>query len=173
MVRWIQEDGGQTAIVLFQLDNDDLRAACTHRLHMVGSDGLPRPGTKPHPRAYGTFPRVAGRLRREGWFTLEDAVRRMTSLAAERFGLADRGVLAGHGRRHGFVRRSIDDQATFDTPTLLPTGVRCLGGRTSHRRKWPKHRPAPRTGFGPLKTPESLQCARPSPSRMRSPIRCG
>ena len=63
MVRFIEEDAGQTAIVMFQLDEDDLHAACTHRLHMVGSDGLPRPGTKPHPRAYGTFPRVAGRLR--------------------------------------------------------------------------------------------------------------
>ena len=65
MVRFIEEDAGQTAIVMFQLDEDDLHAACTHRLHMFGSDGLPRPGTKPHPRAYGTFPRVAGRLRRE------------------------------------------------------------------------------------------------------------
>ena len=62
MVRFIEEDAGQTAIVMFQLDDDDLRAACTHCLHMFGSDGLPRPGTKPHPRAYGTFPRVAGRL---------------------------------------------------------------------------------------------------------------
>jgi N-acyl-D-amino-acid deacylase len=124
MVRLIQEDGGQTAIVLFQLDNDDLRAACTHRLHMVGSDGLPRPGTKPHPRAYGTFPRVAGQLRREGWFTLEDAVRRMTSLAAERFGLADRGVLRpGMAADMVLFDEAIDDKATFDTPTLLPTGV--------------------------------------------------
>ena len=64
MARFIEEDAGQTAIVMFQLDEGDLRAACTHRLHMVGSDSLPRPGTKPHPRAYGTFPRVAGRLRR-------------------------------------------------------------------------------------------------------------
>ena len=60
MVRFIEEDEGQTAIVMFQLDEGDLRAACTHRLHMFGSDGLPRPGTKPHPRAWGTFPRVAG-----------------------------------------------------------------------------------------------------------------
>ena len=88
MVRCIEEDAGQTAIVMFQLDENDLRAACTHRLHMFGSDGLPRPGTKPHPRAYGTFPRVAGRLRAEGWFPLEDAVRRMTSTAAQRFASA-------------------------------------------------------------------------------------
>jgi N-acyl-D-amino-acid deacylase len=125
MVRCIEEDAGQTAIVMFQLDEGDLHAACTHRLHMFGSDGLPRPGTKPHPRAYGTFPRVAGRLRRaEGWFPLEDAVRRMTSVAAQRFSLNDRGLV-----RPGMVadlvlfEDGIEDRATFDSPTELPTGV--------------------------------------------------
>ena len=124
MVRCIEEDAGQTAIVMFQLDENDLRAACTHRLHMFGSDGLPRPGTKPHPRAYGTFPRVAGRLRAEGWFPLEDAVRRMTSAAAQRFSLGDRGLV-----RPGMVadlvlfEDSIRDRATFDSPTELPAGV--------------------------------------------------
>ena len=125
MVRFIEEDAGQTAIVMFQLDEKDLHAACTHRLHMFGSDGLPRPGTKPHPRAYGTFPRVAGRLRAEGWFPLEDGVRRMTSVAAQRFSLNDRGLV-----RPGMVadlvlfEDSIQDRATFDDPTELPTGVR-------------------------------------------------
>jgi N-acyl-D-amino-acid deacylase len=125
MVRFIQEDAGQTAIVMFQLDDDDLHAACTHRLHMVGSDGIPRPGTKPHPRAYGAFPRVAGRLRRDrAWFPLEDAVRRMTSATAQRFSLSDRGLV-----RPGMVADlvlfddSISDRATFDSPTELATGV--------------------------------------------------
>jgi N-acyl-D-amino-acid deacylase len=125
MVRFIEEDAGQTAIVMFQLDDADLRAACTHRLHMVGSDGMPRPGTKPHPRAYGAFPRVAGRLRREqGWFPLEDAVRRMTSVAAQRFSLSDRGLV-----RPGMMAdlvlfdETIDDRSTFDSPTEFATGV--------------------------------------------------
>jgi N-acyl-D-amino-acid deacylase len=125
MLRFITEDRGQTTIVMFQLDDADLKAACTHRLHMVGSDGLPRPGTKPHPRAFGTFPRVAGQLRREGWFSLEDAVCRMTSRAAERFGLADRGLV-----RPGLVADlvlfddAIEDRATFDAPTELPSGIK-------------------------------------------------
>jgi N-acyl-D-amino-acid deacylase len=126
MARFIEEDAGQTAIVMFQLDEGDLRAACTHHLHMVGSDSLPRPGTKPHPRAYGTFPRVAGRLRRaEGWFSLEDAVRRMTSVAAQRFGLGDRGLVRpGMAADLVLFDEAIDDRATFDAPTELAMGVR-------------------------------------------------
>ena len=93
---------------------------------MVGSDGLPRPGTKPHPRAYGTFPRVAGRLRRERhWFPLEDAVRRMTSVAAQRFGLNDRGLLRpGMAADLVLFEDGIEDRATFDEPTELASGVR-------------------------------------------------
>ena len=125
MVRLILEDEGQTTVVMFQLDNDDLRAACTHALHMVGSDGLPRPGTKPHPRAFGTFPRVAGRLRRdEHWFSLPDAVRRMTSVAARRFGLKDRGVIApGMVADLVLFEETVEDRATFDDPTQLPAGI--------------------------------------------------
>lgn len=124
LLRLVDEDDGKTGIILFQLDEADLHAACCHRLYMVGSDGLPRPGTKPHPRAYGTFPRVAGRLRREGWFTLEDAVRRMTSMSAQRFGLSDRGLV-----RPGLVadlvlfEDAIEDRATFEHSTLMPSGV--------------------------------------------------
>jgi N-acyl-D-amino-acid deacylase len=125
MVRFIEEDAGQTAIVMFQLHEDDLHAACTHRLYMVGSDGLPRPGTKPHPRAYGTFPRVAGQLRRERrWFSLEDAIRRMTSVAAQRFCLSDRGLLRpGMTADLVLFDDSIEDRATFDSPTELAVGV--------------------------------------------------
>jgi N-acyl-D-amino-acid deacylase len=125
LVRLILEDEGQTTIVMFQLNNEDLRAACTHDLHMVGSDGLPRPGTKPHPRAFGTFPRVAGRLRRdEHWFSLEDAVRRMTSVAAKRFGLKDRGVVSpGMVADLVLFDETVEDRATFDDPTQLPVGI--------------------------------------------------
>lgn len=124
LVRLIVEDGGETGIVLFQLDETDLHAACTHRLHLACSDGLPRIGTRPHPRGYGTFARFAGRLVRQGWFPIEDAVRRMTSAPAQRFNLADRGVI-----RQGLVADltlfddGIDDPATFDDPVRIATGV--------------------------------------------------
>jgi N-acyl-D-amino-acid deacylase len=127
LVRCVFEDAGQTAIVMFQLDEGDLRRACTHRLHMVGSDGIPRPGTKPHPRAFGTFPRVAGRLRAEGWFTLEDAVRRMTAMPAQRFNLVDRGLLRpGLAADLVLFDDSILDTATFDRPTETPVGIRSV-----------------------------------------------
>src|SRR5947209_3091380 len=144
MVRFIEEDAGQTAIVMFQLDEEDLHAACTHRLHMVGSDGLPRPGTKPHPRAYGTFPRVAGPLTRDRrWFPLEDAVRRMTSVAAQRFGLTDRGprlAAAGDGGGPGAVRRPHrgprdirrPDRARRGRPSRLGSRRGDRGGRACH-----------------------------------------
>lgn len=128
MVRLIIEDGGQTSVVLFQLDEADLRAAFTHPLHMVGSDGLPRPGSRPHPRAFGTFPRVAGTLvRKLAWLQLEDAIRRMTSAPAQRFGLQDRGIV-----RPGMVADlvlftpEIEDRASFDRPTDLPVGIRSV-----------------------------------------------
>ncbi|MGO4837388.1 amidohydrolase family protein, partial [Rhizobiaceae sp. 2RAB30] len=124
MVRLVVEDQGETGIVLFQLDEGDLHAACTHRLHLACSDGLPRIGTRPHPRGFGSFARFAGRLVRDGWFPIEDAVRRMTSAPAQRFNLADRGVI-----RQGLVAdltlfdAAIDDPATFDDPVRIATGV--------------------------------------------------
>jgi N-acyl-D-amino-acid deacylase len=126
LIRLVEEDEGQTGVILFQLDEDDLHAACCHRLHMVGSDGLPRPGTKPHPRAFGTFPRMVGPLRRDRkWFSIEDAVRRMTSVAAQRFSLADRGLVRpGMAADLVLFEDGVADRATFDEPTLMPEGIR-------------------------------------------------
>ena len=125
VVRFVEDDEGQTGIILFQLDDDDLHAACCHRLYMVGSDGLPRPGTKPHPRAFGTFPRLLGPLRRDRqWFPLEDAVRRMTSIAAQRFNLQDRGLVRpGLAADLVLFDDGVADHATFDASTQLPSGI--------------------------------------------------
>jgi N-acyl-D-aspartate/D-glutamate deacylase len=125
MERFILEDNGQTGIILFQLDEDDLHAACCNRLFMAGSDGLPRPGSRPHPRAYGTFPRIAGPLRRDkNWFSLEDAVRRMTSVAAQRFQLGDRGLVRpGLAADLVLFEDGIRDNATFENSTEMPSGI--------------------------------------------------
>lgn len=72
---------------------DDVRRVLASPFAMIGSDGVPKPG-HPHPRWAGTFPRVLGHYGREmGLLALEVAVHKMTGLAAERFGLAGRGVL--------------------------------------------------------------------------------
>jgi N-acyl-D-aspartate/D-glutamate deacylase len=125
MLRLIDQDAGQTGIILFQLDDADLHAACCNRLYMAGSDGLPRPGSKPHPRAFGTFPRIAGPLVRDRkWFPLEDAVRRMTSVAAQRFQLHDRGVIRkGLAADLVLFDADVTDRATFADSSRLASGV--------------------------------------------------
>ncbi len=80
----------------------------------------------PHPRAYGTFPRILGKyVREERALTLSDAVRRMTSLAASQFGIAERGTL-----REGYFAdvvvfdpSTVRDTATFEKPHQYPVGI--------------------------------------------------
>ena len=73
------------------MDEDDVRRVLRHDRTMIGSDGLPF-DELPHPRLWGTFPRVLGRyVREEGLLTMEEAIHRMTGLPARVFGLADRG----------------------------------------------------------------------------------
>ncbi len=112
-------------VVLFSMDEADVRTVMRHPVTMIGSDGIPSPG-KPHPRLYGTFPRVLGRYGRElGVLTMEAAVQRMTGLPAEKFGLADRGVI-----RPGafadlvlFDPQTILDRATYENPRQYPGGI--------------------------------------------------
>jgi N-acyl-D-amino-acid deacylase len=92
---------------------------------MIGSDGLPH-DVHPHPRLWGAFPRVLGHYCRDlGLFTLEEAVRRMTGLAAARFGLAGRGSLAAgtYADITVFDPETIADRATFEAPTTPAAGI--------------------------------------------------
>ena len=91
--------------IYFQMDEDDVRRILAHRLSMIGSDGLPH-DAYPHPRLWGTFPRVLGHYARDlGLFSLETAVHKMTGRTAGVFGMADRGVIrAGRLCRPGAVR---------------------------------------------------------------------
>jgi N-acyl-D-amino-acid deacylase len=90
---------------------------------MVASDGAA--GGK-HPRGAGTFPRVLGRFAREQqWFTLEEAVRKMTSAPATRLGLFDRGLIS-EGLKADVVifdAKRIIDRATFKEPSILSEGI--------------------------------------------------
>lgn len=124
--RLVLEDDGASALILFQLSDSDLRAAFTHPLHMVGSDGIPRCDGRPHPRAFGAFPRVLSKLvASDGWLSLPQAVRRMTSEPARRFALTDRGVIrAGAVADLVLFEPNFRDLATFEEPRRLAEGAR-------------------------------------------------
>ncbi|MEP7105785.1 MAG: D-aminoacylase [Chloroflexota bacterium] len=119
------EDAQRTLMILHVMDDGDVRNVLGFEAAMVGSDGIPVPG-KPHPRWAGTFPRVLGHYRRDvGLLDLAGWVRKATGLAADRFGLADRGyVEAGKiADLAVFDAATIADRATYEDPLLPPVGV--------------------------------------------------
>lgn len=107
------------------MDAADVERILAHPLTMIGSDGLPV-DPRPHPRLWGAFPRVLGRYARDqALFSLETAVRKMTGLTADRFGLADRGYI-----REGaaadlvlFDPARIADLATYEDPVRPAAGI--------------------------------------------------
>lgn len=120
---------GNATIIVFLMDEDDVRTVMSSPLSSFISDSWVTAldaGGKPHPRAYGTFPRVLGKyVREEKLLTLEQAIRKMTSLPAGKIGLKCRGIL-----REGFWadvvifdQAVIKDQATFDDPHQYPKGI--------------------------------------------------
>ncbi|WP_367717910.1 D-aminoacylase [Nitratireductor sp. GISD-1A_MAKvit] len=95
--------------IYFQMSPEDINRIMQHPRTMIGSDGIP--GPQAHPRLWGTFPRVLGRyVREDGVLVLEEAIRKMTSLPAQIFGLARRGRL-----QEGFFA----DLVAFDAETVL------------------------------------------------------
>ena len=111
--------------IYFMLDEADVRRIVAHPDTMIGSDGLPH-DRHPHPRLWGTFPRVLGRYVRElGLLSLESAVHKMTGLAAARFGLAERGEirLGAHADLVLFDGATIADRATFEEPRKPSVGI--------------------------------------------------
>jgi N-acyl-D-amino-acid deacylase len=118
--------GDRTICIQFIIDEADVETNLAHRDMMVGSDGIPDLRGRPHPRLFGTFPRVLGHYVRERRIlTLEEAVRRMTSLSAATFGLVDRGrVEPGHWADLVlFDPDTIIDTATYDDPKRAPAGI--------------------------------------------------
>ncbi|MCH8188391.1 MAG: amidohydrolase family protein, partial [Proteobacteria bacterium] len=111
--------------IYFQMAEEDVRRILAYPPTMIGSDGLPH-DSHPHPRLWGTFPRVLGHYCRDaGLFTLEEAVHKMTGLSAETFGLKDRGVV-----REGafadlvvFDPDSIADLARLENPKQTAAGI--------------------------------------------------
>jgi N-acyl-D-amino-acid deacylase len=126
------QEKGEVTMIVFSMDESDVEYAMRGRYQMVGTDSWsvcltgPTSLGKPHPRFYGTYPRILAKyVREKGILTLEDAVRRMTSFPAQRIGLQDRGQL-----REGFYAdivifdpETINDRATYEEPAQLPEGI--------------------------------------------------
>jgi N-acyl-D-amino-acid deacylase len=119
------EERGRPTIVVTMMDEADVREILRHPLVMIGSDAIVTRG-KPHPRTWGTYPRVLGHYAREiGLFSQAEAVRKMTSMPAQKFGLWDRGLV-----RPGlaadlvvFDAQTVLDLATHDEPEQAPLGL--------------------------------------------------
>jgi N-acyl-D-amino-acid deacylase len=103
--------------------NKDCLELLSRPYYMVGSDGIPL-GKNPHPRAFGTFPRLL-RFCREYGFSLEKMINRMTKVPAERFGLKDRGVLKADyaGDIVIFDHEKVTDTATYSLSRSAPIGI--------------------------------------------------
>lgn len=118
--------GDRTICIQFIIDEADVETNLAHADMMVGSDGIPDLNGKPHPRLFGTFPRVLGHYVRErGVISLPEAVRRMTALSCTTFGLTNRGQV-----REGYYADlvlfdpdTIADMATYDDPKQEARGV--------------------------------------------------
>jgi len=111
--------------IFHHMCEEDVQAVMRHPAQMVGSDGLPSSG-KPHPRLWGTFPRVLGRYCRElGLLGLEEAVHKMTGKTALTFGLEGRGRVAagGHADLCVFDAERVSDRATYEDPVRAPEGI--------------------------------------------------
>ena len=125
----IVEDEAPFPIIRFIMAEADVRYVLCHSAVMIGSDGYaisPALGSKPHPRSYGTFTRVLGEyVREQRVLSLEEAVRKMTSFPAARFGLWDRGLIRpGHAADLVlFDAAAVKDTATFEELHRYSEGI--------------------------------------------------
>ncbi len=126
-------DSGRTSAMYFSWNEDALRLVLRQPWVSVGQDAgvatPDAPGAPPgreHPRAFGTFPRILGRyVREDSVISLEFAIRKMTSLAAQRVGLHDRGLLEPgmYADVVIFDPRTIIDRSTYEVPRVTAAGV--------------------------------------------------
>lgn len=114
--------------IYFRMDEADVQRILQFDETMIGSDGLPQ-DTSPHPRLWGSFPRVLGHYGRSlGLFPLEKAVHKMTGLTAKNFGLADRGVLkeGAFADLALFDAGTVADAATYEQPIAPARGIEAV-----------------------------------------------
>ncbi len=133
LFRILIADGANTGAAYFSMSEADVRTAVASRWVGVGMDfgataaDGPLGGMRPHPRAFGTFPRILGRyVREERVLRLETAIRKFSAVPADRFGLRERGLL-----REGYFADitvfdplTVNDRATFEDPARVSDGIR-------------------------------------------------
>jgi N-acyl-D-amino-acid deacylase len=132
LMNLLLEEKCTVGMVSFSQSLDNVAKVLAHPALMIGSDSIPlyegdgdRPG-KPHPRTYGTFPRVLGEYARERkLFSLETAVHKMTGMAAARLGLRDRGLVqpGTFADLTVFDPATVKDESTYADPHRYPTGI--------------------------------------------------
>lgn len=132
MLDLLAEEEGQVAMVVFSQAEENVVKALCHPHVMIGSDSIgltagpgPHPG-RPHPRMYGTFPRVLGRyVREQKLLSLETAVHKMTGMPAAKLRLRDRGLVRpGYAADLAlFAPDTVRDEATYADPHRHPTGI--------------------------------------------------
>jgi len=123
--RIVDEGGSGTIVVQFAMDEADVRTILAHPTTMIGTDGLGF-GSRPHPRHYGTYPRILGKyVREEGVITLEDAIWKMSGFPATKFNLPGRGFI-----REGaiadlvvFNPDTVAEVSTYEDPRRTPIGM--------------------------------------------------
>jgi dihydroorotase/N-acyl-D-amino-acid deacylase len=135
MMDLVLSERAGVSMIVFSQSEDNVAIALAYQHAMIGSDSLslhagagPHEG-RPHPRSYGTFPRVLGVYCREkGLFPWETAVHKMTGMPAAKFGFKDRGLV-----RPGFAAdlalidpATVRDAATFADPHQHPAGIPCV-----------------------------------------------
>ena len=130
---WLAALPARASALYFMMDDKDIDLAMKQPWVSVGTDAAaadstadPQTAGRPHPRSYGTFPRIiAEYVKARPVLTLPDAIRKMTGWPAQRLGLSDRGLLRAGMRADVVVfdLASIKDHATFDAPTAVPDGI--------------------------------------------------
>jgi N-acyl-D-aspartate/D-glutamate deacylase len=132
MFKLLEENGGSIPTIYFHHSEEDMRYALAQPFVSIGSDGTavktegPLAKGNPHPRYYGTFPRVLGRyVRDDKVLTVEEAVRKMTSANAAKIGIYDRGLV-----RPGlwaditvFNPQTVIDMSTWEAPHQYAKGI--------------------------------------------------
>ena len=126
MLDLLVEEETAVAAIAHVMHERDVTRVIAHPTTMFGTDGFPQREGKPHPRTFGTYPRILEHYVRErGVLTLEQAVHKMTGMVAAKIGLADRGIIRPGAKADLviFDPENVRDRSSFADPRQSPSGV--------------------------------------------------